>query len=267
VAQLGVSFEPPPPAATPSHQAWHSTSRPVRAAGRRAASGSVSLIDPTGVSPVELQERIRADRHGSAYVLFRDASGSQRIRTLGAESTMLTIGRDAGCDLCLEWDSGVSRAHARLERLGRTTGCWSTTGFHVMARSSPGERLGQRRRLVDGDVMRFGATALLYRAPRQQIRETVTTVSGSGEIHLTPAQRRVLIVPCGPYRDGDRFATSASNRAIAEELVLSVEAVKTQLRALFEKFDVEPLARDAKRARLAQRAFETGVISRADLRA
>jgi hypothetical protein len=47
--------------------------------------------------------------------------------------------------------------------------------------------------------------------------------------------------------------------------VLSVEAIKTQLRGLFEKFEVEPLARDAKRARLVHRAFETGVISRRDL--
>src|SRR6202030_2444368 len=52
----------------------------------------------------------------------------------------------------------------------------------------------------------------------------------------------------------------------AEELVLSVEAIKTQLRALFEKFEVEPLARDAKRARLVLRALKTAVISRADLR-
>lgn len=226
---------------------------------------SVSLIDPAGVSPVELQERIRADRRGAAYVLFRDASGSQLIRTLGPESTLLTIGRDAGCDLCLEWDTGISRAHARLERLGKDDWMLVDDGLSRNGSIVNGERLRQRRRLVDGDVMRFGATALLYRAPRQEIRQTVTTVSGPGEIHLTPAQRRVLISLCGPYRDGNQFATPASNRAIAEELVLSVEAVKTQLRALFEKFEVEPLARDAKRARLAQRALETGVISRADL--
>jgi hypothetical protein len=33
---------------------------------------------------------------------------------------------------------------------------------------------------------------------------------------------------------------------------------------LFEKFEVEALARDAKRARLGHPAFETGVISRRD---
>jgi hypothetical protein len=234
---------------------------------RGFSSVSVSLIDPTGVSPVELQERIRADRRGAAYVLFRDGSGSQSIRTLGPDSNLLTIGRDAACDLCLEWDTGISRAHARLERLGTDDWMLVDDGLSRNGSIVNGERLRQRRRLLDGDVMRFGATAVLFRAPRQQIRETVTMVSGSGEIHLTPAQRRVLIALCSPYRDGNQFATPASNRAIAEELVLSVDAVKTQLRALFEKFEVEPLARDAKRARLVQRAFETGVISRGDLQA
>jgi predicted ArsR family transcriptional regulator len=85
------------------------------------------------------------------------------------------------------------------------------------------------------------------------------------EIRLSPAQRRVLVALCRPYRDGDQFATPASNLEIANELVLSVEAVKTHLRALFEKFDVGPLARDAKRARLVQRAFAVGAISRRDL--
>jgi hypothetical protein len=225
----------------------------------------VPLIDPAGVSPVELQERIRADRRGAAYVLFRDASGSQRIVTLGSGSAQLTIGRDAGCDLSLDWDAGVSRVHARLERLGKDDWMLVDDGLSRNGSIINGERLRQRRRLVDGDVLRFGDTSLLYRAPRQEIRPTATIASGSGEISLTPAQRRVLVALCRPYGRGDQFATPASNRAIAEELVLSVEAVKTQLRALFEKFEVEPLARDVKRARLVQRAFETGVISRGDL--
>jgi pSer/pThr/pTyr-binding forkhead associated (FHA) protein len=129
-----------------------------------------------------------------------------------------------------------------------------------------GERLRQRRRLSDGDVMRFGDTHVVFRSPRAADR-TVTRLTGAEEIELTPAQRRVLVALCRPFRDQHAFASPASNAAIAEELVLSVEAVKTQLRALFEKFEVEPLARDAKRSRLVQRAFETGVISRGDLRA
>jgi hypothetical protein len=225
----------------------------------------VSPIDPDGVSPVELQERIRADRRADSYLLFRDAAGGQQILALGERGSQVTIGRAPGCDVCLEWDAGVSRAHARLERFGRDDWMLVDDGLSRNGSIVNGERLRQRRRLEDGDVLRFAETCMLYRAPLPDTRQTVAVGTGSAEIRLTPAQRRVLVSLCRPYRDGGEFAKPASNREIAEELVLSVEAIKTQLRGLFEKFEVEPLARDAKRARLVHRAFETGVISRRDL--
>jgi FHA domain len=226
---------------------------------------AVTPIDPDGVSPVELKERISADRRGDPYLLLRDAAGDQRILGLGAQPPQLTIGRAAGCDVCLDWDAGVSRAHARLERLGQTDWMLVDDGLSRNGSIVNGERLRQRRRLMDGDVLRFGETCVLYRAPQRDTGRTVTLGSASGEIHLTPAQRRVLVALCRPYRDGGELAMPASNREIAGELVLSIEAVKTQLRALFEKFDVGPLARDAKRRQLVHRAFETGTISRKDL--
>ena len=224
-----------------------------------------SPIDPDGVSPAELQERLLTDRRGEPYLLFRDAAGGQRIVPLGDQRPQLTIGRVPGCDVCLEWDLGISRAHAQLERLGEHDWMLSDDGLSRNGSIVNGERLRQRRRLVDGDVLRFGDTHIVYRAPLPEIRQTVVLGAGWGEIHLSPAQRRVLVALCRPYRDGDEFATPASNLEIANELVLSVEAVKTQLRALFEKFDVGPLARDAKRARLVHRAFETGAITQRDL--
>jgi hypothetical protein len=225
----------------------------------------VSPIDPDGVSPVELQGWIRANRRADSYLLFRDASGGQQILTLGERGAQVTIGRAPGCDVCLEWDVGVSRAHARIERFGRDDWMLVDDGLSRNGSIVNGERLRQRRRLVDGDVLRFGETCIIYRAPTPEAVQTVAIGTGSAEIRLSPAQRRVLVALCRPYRDGGEFAKPASNREIAEELVLSVEAIKTQLRGLFEKFEVEPLARDAKRARLVHRAFETGVISRRDL--
>jgi pSer/pThr/pTyr-binding forkhead associated (FHA) protein len=225
----------------------------------------VSPIDPDGASPVELQERIRADRRADSYLLFRNAGGGQQILALGERGSQLTIGRAPGCDVCLEWDAGVSRAHARLERLSKDDWMLVDDGLSRNGSIVNGERLRQRRRLVDGDVLRFGETCIVYRAPLAETRQTIAVGADSREIHLSPAQRRVLVALCRPYRDGGEFATPASNREIAEELVLSVEAIKTQLRGLFEKFEIEPLARDAKRARLAHRAFETGVIAQRDL--
>jgi pSer/pThr/pTyr-binding forkhead associated (FHA) protein len=225
----------------------------------------VSPIDPDGVSPGELQERIVADQRGDPYLLFRDAAGGQRILALDDQGSQLTIGRAPGCDVCLHWDEGISRAHARLERLVEDDWMLVDDGLSRNGSLVNGERLRQRRRLVDGDVMRFSGTCIVYRAPLPETRQTVVVGAGSGEIHLSPAQRRVLVALCRPYREGTEFATPASNREIADELVLSVEAIKTQLHALFEKFEVEPLTRDEKRARLVHRAFETGVISRRDL--
>jgi pSer/pThr/pTyr-binding forkhead associated (FHA) protein len=224
----------------------------------------VSPIDPEGVSPVELQQRIGAEQRGEPYLVFRDSAGEQQIVELAGQPQDLTIGRAEGCHVCLHWDAGVSRAHARLERLGQ--GDWMLVDDGLSRNGSivNGERLGQRRRLADGDVLRFGGTSVLYRAPQLDAGPTITLQSSAGEVHLTPAQRRVLVALCRPYVAGG-FASPASNRQIAEELVLSVEAVKTQLRALFEKFEIEPLARDAKRSRLVQRAFETGAITLRDL--
>jgi pSer/pThr/pTyr-binding forkhead associated (FHA) protein len=125
----------------------------------------VSPIDSDGVSPVELQERIRSDRRGDPYLLFRDGAGGQRILALGDQGSQLTIGRAPGCDVCLDWDEGVSRAHARLERLGKDDWMLLDDGLSRNGSIVNGERLRQRRRLVDGDVLRFGGTCIIYRAP------------------------------------------------------------------------------------------------------
>jgi DNA-binding NarL/FixJ family response regulator len=73
-------------------------------------------------------------------------------------------------------------------------------------------------------------------------------------VPLTPAQRRLLEALCRPLL-GAGYAP-ASNRAIAEELVLSVDTVKGSLSALFELFGLSDLPQNAKRAALAFRALE-----------
>jgi DNA-binding NarL/FixJ family response regulator len=81
---------------------------------------------------------------------------------------------------------------------------------------------------------------------------------------LTPAQRRVLVALCRPFKDAG-YATPATNQQIADELVVSVDAVKSTLRALFEVFGVDALPQNQKRASLALQAMRTGVITRRDL--
>ena len=44
-----------------------------------------------------------------------------------------------------------------------------------------------------------------------------------------------------------------------------MDAVKTHLRTLFHKFHIEDLPQNQKRAKLVERAFALGIVSRRDL--
>ena len=74
----------------------------------------------------------------------------------------------------------------------------------------------------------------------------------------------MLIALCRPFKDST-YSTPATNQQIADELVVSVDAVKSNLRALFAAFAVDDLPQNQKRASLAVRALQTGVITRRDL--
>ena len=54
--------------------------------------------------------------------------------------------------------------------------------------------------------------------------------------------------------------TAASNQQIAQELFLSVHAVKTHLRVLFHKFGIDSLPQNQKRARLVELALQLGLV-------
>jgi DNA-binding CsgD family transcriptional regulator len=224
-----------------------------------------SPIDPHTATPSELRDRIHADRDGDPYLVYRDGDGEQRIITLAGDAERLTVGRAPGCEVELAWDGKVSGAHAQLERIG--SGGWTMIDDGLSRNGSfvNGDRLRSRHRLADGDLLRFGDTTILFRAPIGAIGETIAVTGESEEIHLSPAQRRVLVALCRPFADGGDFAQPASNQEIADELVVSVDAVKTHLRALFEKFSIGELARSAKRAELVKRAFQSGTIAQRDL--
>jgi DNA-binding NarL/FixJ family response regulator len=113
-------------------------------------------------------------------------------------------------------------------------------------------------------VVRVGGTEIAFHAPVRADAETAVK-DRLPPPRLTAAQRRVLRALCRPYRDGGEFATPASNREIAAELVVSIEAVKTQMRALFERFGVGDLPQNRKRARLVELAFETAAVTLREL--
>jgi len=226
----------------------------------------LSPIDAHSATAAELQERIRADFAGDPYLLLRDGDGAQQIQSLAEAGERLTVGRRPGCELALSWDAKVSGTHAQLERLGG--GDWTLVDDGLSRNGSyvNGERPRQRRRLADADGLRVGDTVVVFRAPTGVIATTVALTGELERVHLSPAQRRVLVALCRPFHHSDEFATPASNQQIADELFLSVEAVKTHLRALFEKLGVGDLPRQAKRGQLVKRAFQTGAVSAHDFK-
>jgi hypothetical protein len=78
-------------------------------------------------------------------------------------------------------------------------------------------------------------------------------------------QRRVLVAPCRPFKGGAAYATPASHADSADELVLTVDAVKTHMRGLCERFDVGDLPQSQKRAKVVERAFSSGAVGDRDL--
>jgi pSer/pThr/pTyr-binding forkhead associated (FHA) protein len=112
----------------------------------------------------ETTEVVEARRLGCPYLVYADGSGRQRVISLRDDWDSITIGRGMGVDLVLAWDENVSRLHCQLERLADS---WvvvddglSSNGTYVN-----GELVERRRRLSDGDELRFGGTTVLYLAP------------------------------------------------------------------------------------------------------
>ena len=55
-------------------------------------------------------------------------------------------------------------------------------------------------------------------------------------------------------------ATAATNRQIAEEVFLTVDAVKAHLRVLFDRYGLSELPQNEKRARLVASVLVAGVL-------
>jgi hypothetical protein len=195
------------------------------------------------------------------YLAYRDGAGALRLRRLDADER-LTVGREETADVALEHDAEVSRTHALLERVGDH---WTVVddGLSRNGTFVNGERVSGRRRLRDGDRLVFGETPVTFRAPADATDSTAAIALGGAAPPLTEAQRRILIALCRPLKDS-AYGTPATNREIAAEVHLSVDAVKAHLRLVFERFGLDALPQNQKRARLAATALVNGIVRQHD---
>jgi len=218
-----------------------------------------------------MSDRVEGDSAGLAFLLYKDGDDTQRRLSLELGAAQATVGRGPSCDLPLDWDDQVSRVHARFELVGEK---WeliddgpSRNGTFVNE-----QRLNGRRRLSDGDSLRFGTTTVTFHSPEAQQPSPQPEQSVApdpaatpGAVSLSSTQRRVLVALCRPYKGRSGFASPASDQQIAAELFLSGGEVRVHLQVLRAKLAVaEQPAKDA-RVQLVERAFAAGLISERDL--
>jgi predicted component of type VI protein secretion system len=224
---------------------------------------------------------IEAERGGGPFLLYRDGDDREQVFSFQPGSAQASVGRERPSDLVLGWDGQVSRLHARFERVDDG---WTVVddGMSRNGTFVNGERVSGRRPLNDGDTLRFGATEMTFRSPPVEApapqaeapppvaAQAPPAIAGDPApapepgVDLSTSQHRVLVALCRPYKSGG-FATPPSDQQIADELFLSVRAVKTHLAVLFAKLGVDELPEDQRRVGLVERAFQSGVISERDL--
>ena len=225
-----------------------------------------------GVHSASVSQLLTVDEHaarenallaGVPFVVFRDGDGRQQIVALRAEDREVVVGRGpAQRGIRLHWDPEVSRTHAVLVRLGAD---WTIVddGLSRNGTSVNDCQVNGQRRLKDGDRVRCGGVVLEFRDPqRPSETETVpATASEAASARVSPAQHRVLVALCRPLHESSH-AVPATNKQIAAELCLSVDAVKTHLRRVSETLGVENLRQNEKRHMLAVTAMSTVLTAR-----
>lgn len=224
------------------------------------------MAGPRPTSAQELKDVLELQRRGDAFLLYRDDVEVLRLVRLDPASFQATIGRSEQSDVSLPWDGYVSGVHAEIRQIA---GEWTLTdeGLSRNGTYVNGERLSGRQRLRNGDAIRIGGTVIAYHGPTKTGPALTTSVAENDArvVHITDGQRRVLVALCRPYKDARGFPAPASNQTIADEVFLSVDAVKGHLRALFAAFGIDDLPQNQKRARLADLALGWGLISEREL--
>jgi len=203
-----------------------------------------------------------AERAGGPFLVARDAGDGLRAFPLCDAGRPLSVGRQEGCDVLLDWDERVSRIHATLEP---EAGDWSVVdaGRSLNGTYVNGERVARRVRLRDRDMLRMGGVDLLFRRPRYATSAATAEMTEDPRLamllgSLTARERAILGALCASM-DPVSGGPPAANSVIAEAVGIEVPNVKAALTVLFQKFGLTAEEPSVKRQRLAELALLHGV--------
>jgi hypothetical protein len=240
----------------------------------------------------------QAERSGRPYLIFRDGEDRQQLLVLPSNSESVSVGRRSSSDLALDWDSQVSRTHAQFER---TDDAWVLVDDDLSSNGTfvNGERLHGRRRLNDGDTLRFGATTVTFHSPPTAPATPEPPLAApppappepplaappaappepppappprpqpaarpAPAVGLSTTQRRILAALCRPYNVRSPYTRPATDEQIADELVLAVGEVRAHVKVLYAKLGIADASEEDRRYRLVERAFSDGLVNERDL--
>ncbi len=212
----------------------------------------------------DLDARRVAEGHGKPFLLLRDDGGSQQILSLDEAAETVTIGRRSEADVPLAWDPEVSRLHAELEfKAGEWTLC--DDGFSQNGTYVNGLRIHGRRRLMDGDLMRIGQTAIAFCDPGAN---GLGVTLAPGELGIAPKfseqQQRILRGLCRPLMGDGEGLTPATDAEIAAATGIDESVVTTELDHLGRSFGLQDMPASEQRAEVALLALRSGLVTTDD---
>ena len=233
---------------------------PETDAPARAREGERLWRTQHGRPPPSSRRGSRSSAAAMPFLHYRDArrlAADRRARGRPAARSRSGGARTTPC--ALGWDAEVSRVHAQLEPVGRE---WVARRRRAVAQRDVRQRRAGRRAAPAArrrpHLLRRDRRALPRAARARSRARRPPSPPAARQLPLTETQRRVLVALCRPLEDS-AYATPATNREIAEEIYLSVDAVKAHLRVLFERLGIdgaaaEPEARAAGGGRAGRRA-------------
>jgi pSer/pThr/pTyr-binding forkhead associated (FHA) protein len=198
--------------------------------------------------------------------MYEDAVGCRRCFEL-ADRTSATLGRRPEADVCLPWDSGISRLHAEL--LLRA-GEWliADDGLSQNGTFVNGLPLEGRRRLRDGDLITIGGTSLTFCVPDEDGENGAEVTLSVPAMHsawtYSDQQQRILRALCRPLCEDGEGVQPAEDGEIAAALALAEPVVARELDALAHSFGYADLGRDERRLRTALTALRSGLVDDRD---